>query len=74
MSQPDHRSAQRPSPDQPLVDVANYVLDTRIDSREAFDTARYMLLDSLACAMLAMKFPQCVKHLAPIVPGANRKR
>src|SRR5690348_4889073 len=30
-----------------------------------------MLMDSLGCAMLAMKFPQCVKHLAPIVPGAT---
>src|SRR3546814_14033398 len=30
-----------------------------------------MLLDSLACAMLAMKFDGCVKHLGPIVPGAT---
>jgi 2-methylcitrate dehydratase len=30
-----------------------------------------MLLDSLACAMLAMKFPDCVQHLGPIVPGAT---
>jgi len=28
-------------------------------------------MDALGCAMLAMKFPQCVKHLAPIVPGAT---
>lgn len=71
MSHHDHRSAQRPDPDQPLVDIADYVSDYRIESTEAYDTARYMLLDSLACAMLAMKFPDCVKHLAPIVPGAN---
>ncbi|MER3547278.1 MAG: 2-methylcitrate dehydratase, partial [Rhodanobacteraceae bacterium] len=69
----DIRSAQRPAPDQPLVDVADYVLDYRIDSAEAFETARYMLMDSLGCAMLAMKFPQCVEHLAPIVPGATLK-
>ena len=67
----DIRSAQRPTPDQPLVDIADYVLDHRIDSAEAFETARYMLMDSLGCAMLAMKFPQCVEHLAPIVPGAT---
>jgi 2-methylcitrate dehydratase len=47
------------------------VLDYRIESQEAWDTARYMLMDALGCAMLAMKFPQCVKHLAPIVPGAT---
>ncbi|HJU07565.1 MAG TPA: bifunctional 2-methylcitrate dehydratase/aconitate hydratase [Rhodanobacteraceae bacterium] len=69
----DIRSAQRPSPDQPLVDIADYVLDYRIDSAEAFETARYMLMDSLGCAMLAMKFPQCVDHLAPIVSGATLK-
>jgi 2-methylcitrate dehydratase len=70
MSSHDIRSARRPDPDQPMRDIADYVADYRIDSKEAYDTARYMLLDSLACAMLAMKFPECVKHLGPIVPGA----
>jgi 2-methylcitrate dehydratase len=70
MSYHDIRSAIRPDPDQPMVDIANYVVDYTIDSQEAYDTARYMLLDSLACAMLAMKFPECVKHLGPLVPGA----
>ncbi len=71
MSHFDARSAVRPQPDQPMVDIADYVIDYRIDSQEAYDTARYMLLDSLACAMLAMKFEACVRHLGPIVPGAT---
>jgi len=71
MSQFDIRSATRPEPDQPMVDIADYVIDYKIDSQEAYDTARYMLLDSLACAMLALKFPDCVKHLGPLVPGAT---
>lgn len=71
MSHADIRSAVRPAPDRPMVDIADYVIDARIDSQEAFDTARYMLIDSLACAMLAMKFEGCVKHLGPIVPGAE---
>jgi 2-methylcitrate dehydratase len=71
MSHSDVRSAVRPNPDQPMVDIADYVVDYKIDSQEAYDTARYMLLDSLACAMLAMKFEGCVKHLGPIVPGAT---
>ena len=70
MSHHDIRSAVRPDPDQPMVDIANYVADYTIDSKEAYDTARYMLLDSLGCAMLAMKFPECVKHLGPA--GAGR--
>ncbi|HET6604377.1 MAG TPA: bifunctional 2-methylcitrate dehydratase/aconitate hydratase [Xanthomonadaceae bacterium] len=71
MSHTDMRSAQRPDPDQPMVEVADYVLDYRIDSDEAYQTARYMLLDSLGCAMLAMKFPECLRHLGPLVPGAG---
>ena len=71
MSDRDIRSAERPAPDQAMVDIADYVVDYRIDSIEAYDTARWVLLDSLACAMLAMKFPECVKHLGPLVPGAT---
>ncbi len=71
MSSHDIRSAKRPDPDQSMVDIANYVTDYRIDSPEAFTTARYMLLDSLGCSMLAMKHPECTKHLGPIVPGAT---
>lgn len=71
MSHDDIRSAARPDPDPSMVDIADYVVDYRIDSRDAFDTARWMLLDSLACAMLAMKFPECLRHLGPLVPGAT---
>src|SRR5690625_6911201 len=71
MPQPDIRSAARPAPDPSMVEVADYVVDAGIDSAEAYDTARYMLLDSLACAMLAMKFDDCVKHLGPLVPGGE---
>ncbi|QOW25047.1 bifunctional 2-methylcitrate dehydratase/aconitate hydratase [Lysobacter sp. H23M47] len=73
MSQPDSRSAIRPAPDQPLLDVADYVVDYTVDSTEAYDTARYMLLDSLACAALAMEHAECVAHLGPLVPGAELK-
>ena len=71
MSQSDQRSAVRPEPDAPMVAIADYVIDAKIDSDEAYDTARYMLLDSLACAMLAMKFEGCTKHLGPLVPGGE---
>ncbi|HEY0662282.1 MAG TPA: bifunctional 2-methylcitrate dehydratase/aconitate hydratase [Lysobacter sp.] len=71
MAPVDLRSAVRPNPDRPMIDIADYVADYRIDSREAYDTACYMLLDSLACAALAMDHPECVKHLGPLVPGAE---
>jgi 2-methylcitrate dehydratase len=59
----------RPDPDQELVDIADYVVDYQIDSKEAFETARYCLMDSLGCAVLALRFPECAKHLGPVVPG-----
>ncbi len=62
-------SADRPSPDQELVDIADYVMDAQIDSAEAFDTARYCLMDTLGCGFLALRFPECAKHLGPFVPG-----
>jgi len=71
MSLHDSRSARRPDPDQAMVDIANYITDYYIGSSEAYTTARYMLLDSMATSMLAMKFPECVKHLGPVVPGAT---
>ncbi len=71
MSHHDIRSAQRPDPDAPMLDIARYTRNFKIESDEAFDTARYMLLDSLGCALLAMRFPECVKHLGPVVPGAT---
>ena len=59
----------RPAPDQELIDIANYVSDYDIDSSEAYDTARNCLMDTLGCGLLALRFPECTKHLGPIVPG-----
>ena len=33
------------------------------------DTARWCLLDSLGCALLALNFPACTRLLGPVVPG-----
>ncbi|MFQ5559049.1 MAG: bifunctional 2-methylcitrate dehydratase/aconitate hydratase [Nitrospinota bacterium] len=59
----------RPEPDRELADIARYVTDYQIDSDEAIDTARNCLIDSLGCGLLALKYPECTKHLGPIVPG-----
>lgn len=61
----------RPDPDQELVDIAEYVANTEIDSKEAYDTARNCLMDTLGCGFLALRFPECTKHLGPIVPGTT---
>jgi 2-methylcitrate dehydratase len=71
MSQVGIKSANRPEPDQVLQDIADYVCSYDINSSEAFSTARYCLMDSLACSLLAMKFPDCTRLLGPLVPGAG---
>ncbi len=65
----DIRAARRPEPDALLQQIADYVCQQRIDSDEAWQTAHYCLKDSLACGLLALKFPECVKLLGPVVPG-----
>jgi 2-methylcitrate dehydratase len=60
----------RPAPDELLVELADYAADYVPDSHEAIDTARYCFLDSLGCALLALRFPECTQHLGPVVPGA----
>lgn len=54
-----------------IEEIARYVLDKEITSSEAFETARYGLLDTLGCGILALRFPECAKMLGPIVPGTT---
>lgn len=65
-----HISNVRPDPDQVLVDIAEYVADYSIESIEAYTTARYCLMDTLGCGLLALRYPECTKLLGPIVPGS----
>ena len=56
-------------PDSELVDIAQYVRNYDAISEEAFQTARLCLMDSLGCAVLALRFAECAKMLGPVVPG-----
>ncbi|MFD1381928.1 2-methylcitrate dehydratase [Rhodanobacter aciditrophus] len=59
----------RPEYDQVIQDIADYVMNYQVTSAEALDTARNCLMDTLGCGLLALRFPECTKHLGPIVPG-----
>ena len=61
----------RPEPDKILVDLAEYAANYVAESQEAIDTARYDLMDTLGCGLLALRYPECTQHLGPIVPGAT---
>ncbi|WP_433957133.1 2-methylcitrate dehydratase [Cytobacillus horneckiae] len=52
-----------------LENIADYVLEKEIVSEEAYQTARYVLLDTLGCGILALNYPECTKLLGPVVPG-----
>ena len=71
MSSHDMKSAKRPDPDKLLVEIADYVCSGETASAEAYRTARYCLMDTLACGMLALEYPACTKLLGPVVPGAT---
>jgi 2-methylcitrate dehydratase len=71
MSHHDSRSAERPPPDKVLVDIAEYARDATIESPVAYETARYCLMDTLACGFLALAYPACTRLLGPVVPGAT---
>jgi 2-methylcitrate dehydratase len=61
----------RPDPDKVLTDIADYVTQYKVTSEEAMRTARYCLMDTLACGIMALKFPACTKMLGPVIPGTT---
>ncbi len=59
----------RPQPDKVLTQIADYVTRYNVTSAEAYDTARYCLMDTLGCGFEALEYPACTKLLGPIVRG-----
>jgi len=59
----------RPKPDNVLTLIADYALDYPIKSAEAYETARYCLMDTLGCGFEALEYPACTKLLGPVVRG-----
>ncbi len=64
-----HISNVRPDPDKVITDIVDYVTKYKVTSKEAYETARYCLMDTLGCGFEALEFPACTKLLGPIVPG-----
>src|SRR5690554_1176131 len=60
---------ERPDYDEVLQKIADYVLTYKVKNKEAWSTARLCLMDTLGCGLLALRFPECTKHLGPIVEG-----
>lgn len=65
-------SAKR-QPDQLLCDIAEYVDKFEIVSKNAYETARFALMDTLGCGLEALEYPECVKLLGPTIPGITAR-
>ncbi len=70
MPHAEPRSGRRAEADRLLQEIADYTLTARIDSAEAWTTARYCLLDALGCGLLALGYPACSRLIGPVVPEA----
>jgi 2-methylcitrate dehydratase len=57
--------------DKEIVDIAKYVINYKISSEEAYNTARLCLMDSIGCAILALQFPECTKLLGPVISDTH---
>lgn len=55
--------------DEVIVQITDYIFDYPIQSNVALETARYCLVDSLGCAILALNFKACTQLLGPWVSG-----
>ena len=64
-----HISNVRPKPDDVLVAIADYATGAAIKSKEAYETARHCLMDTLGCGFEALEYPACTKLLGPVVHG-----
>ena len=70
MKRAGDNSSSRPQPDRLLVEIADYAAHDLLQSSEACQTARYFLMDTLGCGLLALHYPACARLLGPVVPGA----
>ena len=61
----------RPDPDKVLVKIADYALNASIESKGALTSARYCLMDTLGCGLLALTFDDCKNLLGPYVENTQ---
>ena len=64
----------RPRPDKVLKLIADYATKHAVKNAEAYDTARYCLMDTLGCGFEALEYPACTKLLGPIDPSTVTPR
>ena len=61
----------RPDPDELIQKIADYVHDYKITNDQAISTAKYCLMDTIGCGLLALTFPECKSLLGPHINGTE---
>lgn len=55
--------------DDVIENIVDYVQNYEIKSEQAYQIARYCLIDTLGCGLEALDYPECSKLMGPIVQG-----
>ena len=64
----------RPDYDQVIQDIADYVMNFKVESQEALDTARNCLMDTLGCGLLAKRRRRQPSRITTSCPSMTFKR
>jgi 2-methylcitrate dehydratase len=64
------KAAQCREPDGVLTEIADYALNYQPRRQQAWAAAHDCLIDSLGCGFEALAYPECMKLVGPVVPGA----
>lgn len=59
---------EKPDFDQVIQDISDYVADYDVEDDISYETARYCLMDALACGLLALPFEDAQQVIDPL-PG-----
>ena len=58
-----HVSNVRSQPDRVLVDIADYVMNYKVASDLAYETARNCLIDTLGCGLEALEYSGLITQI-----------
>jgi 2-methylcitrate dehydratase len=59
--------------DKEIVDIVDYVINFKVTSDVAYETAWNCFMDTLGCGLEALEYEACTKLLGPVAPGVTVK-
>ena len=68
-----HIAASNQEFDQEIIDIVDYVINYKVTSDVALETAYHCLLDTIGCGLEALEYEACTKLMGPVVPGLTVK-